>query len=501
MHRLKLLFFIAVIFLFFVIPKSHSQNLVRIASNTQFWTGNYKIGEADSERQMLSYLNDLGYTHVTYLPVMVNSDGSSLFQNTSSNGWVYNSGNYTGEFVATEFVKMKEMIEDNGMEMIPVIECLTHCIQYIERDSSISEFYDPVTNTSTWDDFCGGDADGDGFCDNMPGIRDTPLSDHVAFVGNYDGTAFAEPNVGLDCFVREFMRIIQANWGNTTIGGTEPDFIIMGHDEIGYNEVCFVKPNDINGQPSTFGRSNSFTTTSRSTLIAQEINQRVQQFNSIWGTNTTRFILWADSFLPSDYGEPYQLAGNLENGTGGVLQILRDTHNLQNRIVLIPWVYAKHDGFLDDFRGLYLNKVNQLRYIDELGYDYIPGTGEQGAPNSDMVLDHAQCTYEWVRASMLYPNHLIGYTNLNFAPYTIFDNTSNSWINNCDGDICVGFTAPLLAYLAWTYPTQNITTRNVYSAKIMKNIDYINSRITRTWIENTHYSEPSLTGALQNSNF
>jgi hypothetical protein len=416
----------------------------------------------DYDKSKLQYNKTLGYTHVQcWLYFQEN-----LYSH-STGKWIYNNGNYTTGDEVDKFKTALKDIRDAGLIPIPQFAVFSHTKHLADKDNTLNpsertyaqfnaSYPKPVLTTlfqikskfpcaNAWS------AQTDAYF--------VEVCEHVAYPG-----ALGE-NKAADEFFQEQLKIVKNNWGTGT-----PEHIFIDHDEFGVECVSLVKVG------RSAGRSQS-----ESELVAMEIDARVQQINSIFGS-TPKVILYADCFVPNDYGETYKTAGDLSTGVGGVLNLLDTRYNLRSRIVLVPWKYSYCDGRFDTGRNLTINKLNEIAYIDKMKYNYFPLTGD----DSDNFENVKRNTFEYIRHSLHYPNYLIGFGTSTWGPYV------GSTIQD-------GYSAPILAYLAWTYGERslNLVRFNSYTPRIFSKLDFLKSRNERTWIEGIHYSRPPMEGVLQ----
>lgn len=425
--------------------------------------------DEDSQRcmQLLEYLRALGFTHVLY---GMGFDASHFTRNRDGH-WTYNGGKYRDGEVAESLRAMKAAVESLDMRLIPINGSLTYVMNQIGMDPSISEFRSEAA-FEKW-------VKRNGLPLRL--VKDFPRG-RIAYVGK---------NPGMDDLFIENLRIIRKNWNwpaSTPLGGRMPEYIHIGHDEIGEYWACAIKAD----------RSKHLSGT-RSQLIAREINRRVRQVRSVLGEGT-QVMIFGDSLLPADHGETYGLIGDSETGNGGVLRRLRDRYGLANKIIVMPWIYSSRDGLdgaqMDqDGRILPFSKVRQLAYLNRLGIRYMPGTGEDGAvPLSDFgsIQRTLQTTFEWVRASQMYPAYLVGFAHLGW----------NSGVDGAscasDSGYCTSYNASWLAYLAWTYGERSlrIARCNSYGGRILSRVKPGLSSAQKAWIEGIHYYPPPLQGTL-----
>jgi hypothetical protein len=298
------------------------------------------------------------------------------------------------------------------------------------------------------------------------GLPDNPYLNHVATTGNNPAAA--------QLFAGQ-LGMIRRAWGTDS-----PAYILIGHDELGYDSVCFIKAGKMRKDPRT-----------RSELVAAEIAERAGQIAAILG-DSTRILLYGDSFLPTDLGERYGLSGETGTGKGGVLWLLRHRYRLERKIIVIPWNYMLEDGETHYWSRYKYDKSSQLRLLERLGFGFVTGAGEHGssgnadqkrlaAPFSLGMRDKAaRCVLEWVAASRKHPSSLRGYAHQIFEPYDF-----------CGPDgLCAGFTAPLLAYAGWIHPGSDSAAGALPPRKLLDRVDHIRSRREAKWVAGVHYPKP-----------
>lgn len=437
---------------------------VRAAMNLAL-SGPMRTDSADPltarKRAQVDYFAKLGFTHLIYSMGAPEGHGDPavLFRKEPGRGWTYNGGRYSEGPMAESFAAMKAAAESRGMTLIPYIETFTHVHHLIALDPAMSEFGD-------WESSC-----------RSGGFNCSPFNNHVAAIGGNPGES---SNPAAAEFFREYLRIIRANWGKP--GSPGPEYIHIGHDEMGTlllgpdglprGASCFVKAERSASRPE-----------SKAELVALEVTARSGQVDSILG-KSTRIMIFGDSFLPGDNGELFGLAGNLETGEGGALLLLRDRHGLGGRLVVVPWAYSVADGepFLNT-RAV-IDKRKQLAYLDRLGFDYVVGTGEDGgAPEYHPLVGPTQkALFEWLVAADLHPGHRRGYAHLTF------DDPSRC---HPKFGVCVDYSAPMLAYLAWHRPASFTPFKGgKYSKDVFAKVDFARSIREKDWRPAVHYSYP-----------
>jgi hypothetical protein len=453
---------------FLVTSFARANTEIRLASNTVLngWmrdSGATPVEQAvvDRKTRALDYYHALGFTHLLYC---LERPYLPVFQKTAG-GWIYNGGNYAAGDHALSLAAMKKAAERRGMTLVPFIPSLSHVEDLIALDSSMSEF----------------DA-----ADPKPPPPWTWSAASKDSYRKYDGMAAPGPlgyNPAADQFFRERLRIIKAVWEAQGGAGAHPPFVHIGHDELGWNQLCSVKA----------GRSR-WRKESAAELVALEIAARARQVDSIIDSSTG-LLLYADSFVPGDYGQTYGLAGDAATGEGGTLRLLQAMPGIGGRIILMPWIYSalESDG-PDPYRKLIFSKAGQLRYLDRLGVPFIVAAGEDGSdPFTPFVERTKQCLFEWVREARRRPRWSRGFAHLSFNNFDVC-------LPRSDGapPVCAAYSAPLLAYLAWSGgdPASRALER-AYSPSLFSSIDYVKSRWDRAWEAGVHYpAPPSVTGKL-----
>lgn len=444
-----------IIMLLAVIVSSRAFGQVRVAYNL-FVSSGYAGGNSAGEvrvRSALNYYKACGYTHFTY---GIDPPSAGQFHiNAGTNKYEYIGGNGAGS-IANSLHEISTFGNSIGLKIIPVILSLSHLEDWIAFDNSISEFTLP------------------------------PTRDHVARI-----TASAG-NLGRNTRYDELFALYLGLIRDNVVGAStySPDYIYIGHDELGFNATCYIKADRSAAQPSPYA---SITA---SELVAMEINERVHQVDSVMTNNTQSggrpsLLISGDSFLPRDWGQVYNLAGDTITGVGGTLHYLTTGgYSIADRMIVLPWIYSILDGLVQSDRGLKFSKINQLKFLDNLGIRYIPLTGEDGTTNTQTGVNNfitnglvdttIQTLFEWVRASQLYPTKLAGYAH---ATFNYFD----LCVSTTPVESCIDYSAPLLPYLVDNYPYPLRT----YSHRAFQRVNFRQSRIDEAWTNGTHYSRPS----------
>jgi hypothetical protein len=444
---------------FAAIPGRSAPPALRILISPQTQWGWVRESGSDSaqrsliqtRRSQLDYYGSLGFSHVSY---GLDPDLYNHFRK-SQGRWVFSrERGETG--TDSSLAAAKREAEARGLRLLPQLPCLSQMGAFIQWvDSGVSEFPDKREFRR--------------FCESKHLAGDYLAMNHVAASGD---------NPAADQFFEEQLKLIKRGW--RTGSAKAPDYIQIGHDELGFDSVCFIKA----------GRSRN-SSLSRSELVAAEINKRVEQVARILG-DSVGVILYGDSFLPTDLGERYGMAGKPNTGEGGVLWILRNRYHLEKKLIIMPWNYILADGDVHYWSRLKYDKEKQIRALERLGFGYIPGPGEHGsggnaaanrlAPPFSLGLRRktVQCLAEWVVAARRHPLMLRGYADQVYEPYGL-----------CSADhLCVGYTAPLLAYAGWILPDAKPGSTFMLPAKALDRIKYQRSRWEEKWIQGDHYPAP-----------
>jgi hypothetical protein len=403
-----------------------------------------------SRRAQLGYYRTLGFTHITY-----GLDPIQFSHYHKVEGkWTFDR--IGGAVADSSLATAKREAEARGFQVIPQLPCLSAMSPVIFwLDSTVSEF----PGRAAFKRF----TSANGLRDDYKGLN------FVAAVG---------PNPAADQVFEIQLHIIKRGWRNDP--AKAPAYIHIGHDELGYDSICFIKGGRNRANPKT-----------RSELVAEEINLRVSQITRILG-DSVKIILYGDSFLPTDLGERFGMAGKAGTGENGVLHILNQRYHLQNRIIIMPWNYILADGDTHYWSGLKYDKRKIVALLDRLGFGYIPGTGEQGGAG-DPTLNRlappfalgmpektAACLREWVSATRAHPRLLRGYAHQVFEP---FDYCSPA-------GLCAGFSAPLLAYAAWGPGASAAAAGAPLPKSVFDGVKYRRSRWELRWQAGTHYPAP-----------
>lgn len=401
---------------------------------------------ADRERE-LAYCSRLGYTHATY-----GLDPELYAHLAKRDGRIVLLSGAEPTGTDSSLAAARRAAARHGLGLIPQLPCLSHMDAFIRWiDPGASEFPD----TAAFARFCA-----------AKGLQgDLAALNHVAA---------AARNPAADSFFAIQLRLVKRAWRDDPRGA--PGYIHIGHDELGFDSVCFVKAGRTRSEPGT-----------RAELVAAEIALRARQIASILG-DSVRILIYGDSFLPTDLGERYGLAGKAGTGEGGVLWLLRHRYHLERKLIVMPWNYLLSDGETHYWSRLRYSKGRQLDLLDKLGFGYVPGPGEHGSGlgtsaglQPPFALGAPQpairCLAEWVREARRRPRNLRGFADQIFEPYRL-----------CGPDsLCAGFTAPLLAYAAWIRPDPPPGAIFNLTAADLARIDYRRSRREGEWKAGVHF--------------
>lgn len=406
--------------------------------------------------------------------------GEHLRFNGATKTWQYNAGNYSAGDEAVSLVNTKNAMEFRGMKMIPGFECMSHIQWYISKDSSISEFPD----SASWKNYY--NADSTYLQRHGQDLSIQYVVNHVAFVGNYP----AVKNPGMDAIVNEQLSIIKANWGATALGGSFPEFVLIGHDEIGCPGTgCVKNPNSRSGK--------QFGSISASTLLAREIAFRYKQVQDAFadnrGSTQVKVMVYGDCFSNESNGEFTGFSATLPDLKTDK-DVLSMAPGISKNLYILPWVYSYVDNSVQWYwrNSLKYDKRPVLQNFTKLKFKYIPCAGEDGPVDfndKNWVANEAQCTFEWVRAAQLWPDCFSGYGILHFNAFGKSGTCATS-----------GFTDPILAYLekypyiAKSYPSDPLFPvhgTNVpvcpYNAGVLAGVNYHKARNDVSWVEGVHY--------------
>jgi hypothetical protein len=384
--------------------------------------------------------------------------------------WVYNNGNYKTGGIARDFRKLKQLASQKGLKMVPILGTLSYRDDWVNLDNQLPESQRSVS------EFNGSFPAPP--CTVFQCTRGWPpemIGQYSARLNTICAAGPAGFNKGVDEIFGEHLKIIKNNWvkADGMPDPVGPDYINIGHDELGYSSICFIKTGRSRTRPEPPAQ-----------LVAMEIDARIKQIDAVLGPSV-QVILYGDCLAPGCInGEMYDLCGDVNTGAGGILKFLDQAFKVKNRIVVMPWGYTNVDGSttrLRDGRSFVYSKITQVRFLDALGYRYIPAAGEE-AGETESILDITRRTcFEWVKASQSYPAGLVGFADLVWPPFTAYS-----------GQMQAGYTAPIVAYWAWTYGDKSLqlSRKNPYGPKMWKNVDFMKSRGDLAWKEGTHYFSP-----------
>jgi hypothetical protein len=130
-----------------------------------------------------------------------------------------------------------------------------------------------------------------------------------------------------------------------------------------------------------------------------------------------------------------------------------------------------------------------LAFLERLGFGFVPGPGEHGS-NADgtakrleppfalgMPDKSVRCLLQWVAAASSHPRNLRGWAHQSYEPFDL-----------CNADsLCTGFTAPLLAYAAWTRAPGPAGSPFPAAGEILAKVRFKQSRLDRKWTKGIHY--------------
>jgi hypothetical protein len=444
-------------------------------------------------KEKLLYFHRLGYNYVlSYLdytqimPLM-----AYCASGQDSGHWVFNKHHYADQSKAVvgDFIALKSAVETCGLHLMPAIGDLSHQGQWIygttndkgdtiwKRNNALSEFNSPKDLL----DF----AHAHGLWPNASNNMD---SCNKALNGIY--CADDSNKTASDIFIEQ-LKIIQANWGSSTPGGLYPQYINIGHDEMGFwadgKFLCGVGE----GKTKESVKKHGGGALGKSWVIAHQIKTKYGQVGAHCDPGV-KIILWGDCFIPLNNGQSGGLTGDKTTGNGAILQVLRDTMQLTNNCIVEPWNYWYVKG-TPVYDGIVFDQATQLKYIQKFGFGYVLASGEGevyfdankkevwgGMAN---VKQHIRVAFEQVRASLEYPNNLYGYGNMLYQP-----NLETAGFNDTLG----GYTAPILAYFGWTLSGNLFSSAKfpVFTPQVYAKFDPITSRKNLTWVLGKDYTAP-----------
>jgi hypothetical protein len=420
----------------------------------------------------LSYFHRLGYNYVffylEYTQIM--PDIAYVASGPEAGHWVFNNHNYsdTSKSVVRNFKALKNAIELAGMHALPAIGDLSHQGQWIngvsiahngktdtlwKRNDAASEF----NSESAFMEF----AHAIGLAENS--------ADQCN--GDYNTVYCADDSnkTASDIFVEQ-LRIIQENWGYSTLGGRYPQYINIGHDEIGQAPrgkfICLVGE----GKTKDLCKRHGGGGVGKSWVIAHQIQTKYGQVSKFCDPGV-KMVLWGDCFATLGNGESAGLTGN-KNGDGGILQFLRDSMRLTSNCIIEPWNYWSINGSPTGYASMNFDQSAQVRFIQKFGFGYVLASGEGGGYSSgdggmNNVNRHRQIVYEQAQASRLYPQYFYGFGEQLYVDW------------NSDGfkDTLAGYTAPIVAYFGWTTSEKLLNASQLATVKF----DPIKSRKNLSW--------------------
>lgn len=453
----------------------------------QFWsqsiasTGSGTVSQ--QVKDMFTYYSKLKYNYVLiFLNWAYIMD--SLHYNSSTGHWIFNYGKYTdhSSSAVKDFLALKSAVEAAGMHVLPGIGALSHQQPWIcgepdygwNANNALSEFNTPgdlLTFAHTNGLWPMGSNNTDS-CNNA--------LNSVTCANDTNKTA-SDINV-------EQLRIIQKNWGTTTLGGLYPQYIHLGHDEIGNTTIdqskfiCLVGADKTKDSVTKHGGG----AVGQSWLIAHEIKTRYGEVTANCNSGT-KIFLYGDCFVPLGNGQAGGLTGD-QNGKGGVLQFLRDTMKLANNCIIEPWNYWDVNGATRYNGSMTFNQNTQVLYMQNFGFGYVLASGEAFNYNAEWcgmqnVHQHLQVAFEQVRASQFYPNNLCGFGIF------LYDDWDTGGLN----DTLAGYTGPILAYFGWTFGDKSLAVarHQSFSPQVYLNFKPTQSRKNLTWTLGTDYNTPS----------
>jgi len=430
-------------------------------------------GVSPAVKDELGYFHRLGYNYVffylEYTQIM--PDMAFVASGPEAGHWVFNKHGYsdTSKSVVRNFKALKNAIESAGMHALPAIGDLSHQGQWIngvaipqngktdmlwKRNDAVSEF----NSKTAFIEFA--------HAIGLPGENN---ADQCNEDFNTVYCADDSNKTASDIFVEQ-LRIIQSNWGHSSLGGLYPQYVNIGHDEIGHAPrgkfICLVGE----GKTKDLCKRHGGGGVGKSWVIAHQIQTKYGQVSTFCDPGA-KMVLWGDCFVTLGNGESAGLTGD-DQGNGGVLQFLRDTMRLTNNCIIEPWNYWSLNGSPTGYASMNFDQNAQVRFIQKFGFGYVLASGEGGGYSSgeggmNNVDRHVRVVYEQAQASRLFPQYFYGFGEQLYV----------NW--NSDGfkDTLAGYTAPIVAYFGWTAGDKSLNASQLATVKF----DPIKSRKNLSW--------------------
>ena len=458
------------------IPRPFTVEMLR-----HFFSPNIGASEGDvspAVKDELGYFHRLGYNYVffylEYIQIM--PDMAYVASGPEAGHWVFNKHNYsdTSKSVVRNFRALKNAIESAGMQALPAIGDLSHQGQWIngivasqngktdtlwKRNDAVSEF----NSKSAFMEFA-----------HAIGLPENSV-DQCNEDFNTVYCADDSNKTASDIFIEQ-LRIIQSNWGHSTLGGLYPQYINIGHDEIGQAPrgkfICLVGE----GKTKELCKRHGGGSVGKSWIIARQIKTKYGQVSRYCDPGT-KMVLWGDCFTTLGNGESAGLTGDYQ-GNGGVLQFMRDTMRLTNNCIIETWNYWLVNGSPTGYASMNFDQNAQVRFIQKFGFSYVLASGEGGGYSlgdggMNNVNRHRQIVYEQAQASRFFPQYFYGFGEQLYV----------NW--NSDGfkDTLAGYTAPIVACFGWTIGDKFLNASQLATVKF----DPIKSRKNLSWTLGTDY--------------
>jgi hypothetical protein len=459
------------------VPSAFTVETVRF-----FYCNDYFGKPFDSLRRIFTYYHALGYNYALYYIPWAYLMASMNF-NKATGHWIFNNNNYTDSLnsAVNDFRAFKKMTEALGLHVLPAMGSLSHLNVWINgvhwtrppwnADAALSEF----ASSESFLTFAHANGLWPKGSHNIDSCNNSLNS--VAWADDSNKTA-------RDIYVEQ-LNIIQKNWGATSLGGRYPQYIHLGHDEIGAATIdngkfiCFVGE----GKSKALCAQHGGGGVGKSWILAHEIKTRCGEA-AAYSDPGVKIILWGDCLAPLSNGQSAGLTGT-SDGTGGVLQFLRDTMKMADNCIIAPWNYWDVNGARRFNGSMNFNQNAQVAYIQKFGFGYILASGEAFNASDKVwcgmqnVRQHLYVAFEQVQASLLYPDNCYGFANM------LFDN----WDTGGTSDTLAGYTAPILAYFGWTIGAASLTAvqNQPFSSQIFAHFKPVQSRASLRWAAGKDY--------------
>jgi hypothetical protein len=436
----------------------------------------YRGDRQDSTDTLIHYAAKLGYNYVLmnlnyhYDSLRINSNGTWSFGNIDSINAV------------TKIKKAKQEIEKWGMWAVPQIELFSH-MQNVIHYSKISGTKTIWYTRNSLSEFSS-----DAACSTY--MRTNGLIKKGSTLESStirEANSVSSDNDSLREYFRAILRIVKSAWGDS-----QPQYICMGHDEIGYqdtnyNFVCLVGAGKSKDSVSNHGGGGI----GKSYVIAKEMKNRCLDVDTVFKSKIVKKIFWGDCFVPGHNGESAKLIGDT-NGVGSVLQILKDTMILSKNApykfikdcIIMPWEYWEKNGekMSEGNSTITIDYNKEYLFINMFGFKFINCFGEafnyktQWCGLQD-VYRHIQVAYEQIRGTQFAQDNFYGLGDLLFSKWDTIAAASGQ------NDTCGGYTLPIVAYFGWAFGDTSLiyARHHPFSGQVNANLNPIRSRKNYSW--------------------